>query len=186
MSEADETQLVAKAKTGDPQAIQQIVNCWYRRVYAHCQARLISSADAEDATQETFMRSVQQFGQLKSDDALGAWLRGIAHHVCVDTIRRNEVRKTQHVDEVPASTADQRPQVAVEAEEQQRRLLAMVHQLPEPLREVVLLHYYEELTYDQIANWIGVARSTVNERLSKARRLLRTELSRHARCADEV
>ena len=55
-------------------------------------------------------------------------------------------------------------------------MIGLVHALPPQLRETILLHYYEDMTYDEIANWLGVARSTVNERLSKARKLLRLKL----------
>ncbi len=169
--------------TGDHEAIQLVIQQWYRRVHAHCQSRLISPADAEDATQETFMRSFQQIAELRSPESLGAWLRGIAHHVCVDQIRRNQVRKTapQPVEDLPPTNGDN-PSENAQVTDQQEYLLKLIHQLPETLRETVLLHYYEELSYDEIARWLGVARSTVNERLSKARAMLKRDLLRDRSC----
>ncbi len=61
-------------------------------------------------------------------------------------------------------------------QESREQMEQLVHALPETLREIVLLHYYERMTYDQMATWLNVARSTVNERLSKARQLLRQQL----------
>ena len=146
------------------------ISVWYRRVYALCQARLISQSDAEDAAQETFVRGLARLNELRSLDAMGAWLRGIARNVCVDTIRRNKVRQTsgEPVESIAAKTGS-----STEGSEQ---LVAFVGQLPEPLREVVLLHYYEEMTYDQMARWLGVARSTVNARLRRARTILKQKM----------
>ena len=175
------------AMTGDNDAIRLWIQQWYRRVYAQCQAMLISQADAEDATQETFLRGISRMHELRSAASVGSWLRGIAHHVCVDTVRRKEVRKTtrQPVEQCSPSSADD-PQDCVQRDEQTRHLVGLIHKLPESLREVILLHYYDEMTYDEMAQWLGVARSTVNERLGKARKLLRRELLPQRGCLDEL
>ncbi len=167
--------------TGDREAFQRVIERWYRKVYAHCQAKLISRADAEDATQETFMRGYLRVSELKSSDAIGRWLRGIAHHVCVDLIRRNRVRTaSSKVEDVSGSEDD--PGEHVGQHDQQDHLIGLIHELPETLREAVLLHYYNEMTYDEIADWLDVARSTVNERLSKARNQLKKQLLPERRC----
>ncbi len=140
---------------------------WYRRVYALCQSKLISKADAEDATQETMLRGLGQVQQLRTKAALGAWLRGIAHNVCVDIIRKNTVRETSQDSSTVAITKTEND--ASETAE----LTAALNQLPEPLREVILLHYYEKRSYDEMAEWLGVARSTVNDRLRRARSQLK-------------
>ncbi len=146
---------------------------WYRRVFAFCHARLISNADAEDATQETFFRALDKVHELREPAAMGGWLRQIAHHVCIDTIRRHKVRQTwpANFDEVAGVAAE-----SACSRESREHLVQLVHALPEPLREIVLLHYYENMTYDQMAVWLNVARSTVNERLGKARLLLKKQL----------
>lgn len=149
------------------------IQFWYRRVYALCQSRLLSTADAEDATQETFVRALSRIEELRSPNALGGWLRQIAHNVCVDTIRRQKVRSTEPVEVTTLACIDKDSVMQLESTE---HIVRLVHALPETLRETILLHYYDNMTYDQIASWLDVARSTVNERLSKARRLLRTQL----------
>jgi RNA polymerase sigma-70 factor, ECF subfamily len=161
---------------------EQLVSCWYGRVFALCQATLRSRADAEDAAQETFVRGLGQLEQVRSPQAIGAWFRGIARHVCVDTIRRDRIRQTPAgmVDDLPDATEN-----AAVTRDEQEFLVGLIHELPETLREVVLLHYYENLTYDEMANWLGVARSTVNERLSKARALLKGKIQSPEAC-DEL
>ncbi len=146
------------------------ISVWYRRVYALCQAKLISQSDAEDAAQETFVRGIARLHELRSMDAMGGWLRGIARNVCIDVIRRNKVRQSSPE---PVETLAARTDSSPDRSDQ---LIAYVKQLPDPLREVVLLHYYEEMTYDQMARWLGVARSTVSERLGRARKILKQKM----------
>ncbi len=105
-------------------------------------------------------------------------MRSTAGHVCVDVLRRKHIDsyENKEVDDVPAP---------MPGHDTQDELVAMIHRLPDPLREPILLHYYEDMTYDQMAEWMGVARSTVNERLSKARHQLRQQLIKQE-CHDEL
>jgi len=153
------------------------VQSWYRRVYALCQSRLRMPADAEDAAQETFLRGFRQIEELRDEQALGAWLRRIASNVCVDFVRRRKVRETSLMDIETVASCEHREECDRENKDRNEMIRALVANLPEHLAEIILLHYYEEMTYDQMAEWLGIARSTVNERLSKARKLLRQQLA---------
>ena len=143
-------------------------------MYALCRSRLISVADSEEATQETFLRAITHNDELKNAGSLGAWLRRIARNVCVDKIRRKQVRKAETLDQ-HAAYANENDEV-VEQKDHADYLLGLIDQLPEVQREVVFLHYYDNMSYDQMAEWLGVARSTVNDRLGKARQTLRGAL----------
>lgn len=163
------------ARPHDQPPCQLDIQHWYRRVYALCQSQLISPADAEDATQETFVRGLAGIGELRDKEAMGSWLRKIAHHVCVDMIRRKQVRQTSAADvqTVAESAGGDDPA----ADDEREYLIGLIHALPDALREIILLHYYEQMTYDEMAKWLCVARSTVNERLSKARQRLKQQLT---------
>ena len=89
-------------------------------------------------------------------------------------IRRQKVRQASPADfdEIANVTTE-----SVGHRENREHVVRLVHALPESLREIVLLHYYDEMTYDQMATWLNVARSTVNDRLSKARQLLKQQLA---------
>lgn len=151
------------------------IQFWYRRVYALCRSRLMTPCDSDDATQETFVRAIAKYSDLRSGAAVGGWLRQIAHNVCVDLIRRKQVRRTEPVD-IQGIPIDGGSEIASDRD-QQEHIMKSINALPETQREIVLLHYYDEMTYDEIAAWVGVARSTVNERLSKARQNLRKVLA---------
>ena len=97
-------------------------------------------------------------------------------------IRRNRRQRTSpHATDVSAPDDSQTAQDW----EEQRRLIDLVHQLPEVSRNTILLHYFESMTYGEIAGWLWVARSTVNERLSKGRQKLKQQLLVN-RCHDEI
>lgn len=135
---------------------------------------LSSTPEAEDATQETFVRALKNFHSLRAEIAISSWLRSIAHHVCIDFIRKR-ARGPIHVAEIEAESTipiNQNSEIKEECE----TIHFLVRKLPENLREIVFLHYYEEMTYDEMAQWLGIARSTVNDRLSKARQLLKSQL----------
>ena len=125
--------------------------------------------DAEDATQETFSRALPRIDEVRNPSAIGGWLRAIAQHVCVDLIRRNCRRKTEPIDLFPVAAPS-------ESSEEREQLAAMIAELPDDLREVLLLYYYQDMSYDEMAAWLGVARSTVNDRLSRARQQLKRRL----------
>ena len=155
----------------EPASCQLDVQNWYRKIYALCQSKLISRADAEDATQETFSRALPRIAEVRQPNALGAWLRAIARHVCVDLIRRNTRRKTEPIELFPVATrADSH------GDDDREHLAVLIAQLPEDQREALLLYYYQSMSYDEMAQWLGVARSTVNDRLSKARQQLKRKL----------
>jgi RNA polymerase sigma-70 factor, ECF subfamily len=156
-----------------------LIDDWYGRIFAYCQSRLRIRSDAEDAAQETFVRALANIHRFNEANSQEAWLRTIAHHVCVDLIRRKSVRQAASIDVDHLTNPPIDNDIDID---QQQQIVNMIHSLDEPLREVILLHYYEELTYDQIASWLGVARSTVNERLSKARQSLRFQIIQQEKC----
>jgi RNA polymerase sigma-70 factor (ECF subfamily) len=178
-----DAELVCHARDGHPAAYEQLVRRWSARVLAVCHARVARRDVAEDMAQETLLRGFQALSTLETPEKFGAWLRGIAVRVCLDWI------KARQSSQVPFSTlAEDRFEQAItdddgdhgrriDRDEDRERLLSEIEALPEDLREVVLLYYYEELTYDDLADLLGVSRATVNARLAKARDLLRRRLA---------
>ena len=174
-------ELVSRVVAGETAAYGELARRWYCRLLAYCQSRLFyrNRHDAEDLVQEVFVRGFRDLKSLHDPDTFGPWLRGIANHACSDWGR--ERRRDTHSTDVqePASVSPSTLPFEEAAIADERALvMKQIAMMPDDLREVVLLHYYEELTYDEMARWLGVARATVNERLAKARGLLRNRLAK--------
>jgi RNA polymerase sigma-70 factor (ECF subfamily) len=172
-------ELVRCVVAGDTAAYGELARRWFRRILAFCQSRVLTQ-DAEDLTQDVLIRGYTHLSSLTNSDQFGPWLRGIAHNICVDWCRTRQ-RQSQQIGHRNGSAA--LTEIAASAitgiHDDERTLVAsQLAALPEELREVILLRYYESLTYDDMSQWLGVSRATVNERLAKARALLRLRLAK--------
>ena len=138
---------------------------------------------ADDLAQETLLRGFRALRSLSAPDKFGAWLCGIALRAALDWLKAKERKQvlfsvlgTRHdPDGFPSSSAA--PDARLEDHEERRSLLAQVEALPETYRQVVMLYYYEDCTYRDLATLLGVSSATINARLTKARALLRQRLA---------
>lgn len=180
MSDAE---LVRDALAGRAAAWEELVRRWSPRVLAVCHARVGRHGAAEDLAQETLLRGIRSIESLEAPDRFGAWLVGIARRTCFDWLKAKERTQVRFSDlgsdcdpTAFAGLTESAGSAAAEQADETRRLLAEVDALPEELREVLMLFYYDELKYRDIAAMLGVSAATVNARLTKARMLLRERL----------
>jgi RNA polymerase sigma-70 factor (ECF subfamily) len=184
---ASDVELVRQAGNGRPEAYGELARRWAPRVMAVCHARVRCQNSAADLAQETLLRGFRDLARLKSPDKFGPWLRGIAHRVCLDWL------KSKQQSQVPFTqlTADGDPHdllarsgdaaETVDRADEARRLIGEVERLSEPHREVLMLFYYDEMSYREMAELLGVSTATINARLTEARALLRDRLGRSRR-----
>lgn len=179
-SAADDAELVREARRGSVTAYAELVRRWSARVLAVCHARVRRKDVAEELAQETLLRGFQSLTTLESPDRFGSWLRGIAQRVCLDWLKAKQSSQVTFT-ELPTdgqpdgfltSDADN----TVERLDEERHVMSTVEQLPDELREVLMLYYYQDVTYQEIAELLGVSAATVNARLTKARSMLRERL----------
>ena len=178
-----DAELVRQARDGQPAAYEQLVRRWSARVLAVCHARVARRDVAEELAQESLLRGFESLRTLEAPEKFGAWLRGIAARVCLDWLKARQSSQVPfstlaegRFEQMIAGDPDGRIE-QMERDEHTARLLAELGGLPEELREVILLYYYEERTYDDLASLLGVSKATVNARLAKARDLLRRRLA---------
>lgn len=127
-----------------------------------------------DIVQETFISAVRHIGTLREDRKFGSWLFGIAHQKCIQRWRR----AGREVEVLEALAADgpefaSAPDELLIGEEQKEEFMRCLDQLPLPQRSVLLLHWLEEFSLEQIAHLMGVSLGTVKSRLHYAKRALR-------------
>jgi RNA polymerase sigma-70 factor, ECF subfamily len=143
---------------------------------------LRNHADAEDATQEVFMRAVRHRGELAEIVDMRAWLAQITWRVTIDRKRSwREVSLSNDVADVPALLQLRDSGAGAEQIAGDRQMLALVEQLvgalPRELREVTVLATVEELSTREMAHVLGVPEGTVRNRLFRARQILREKLA---------
>ncbi len=145
-----------------PQAAQAAVEAHGDRLFRLCLVLLGSTADAEDAVQETLLKYLQKAPVFETPEHEKAWLLRVATNHCRDVHRR----RVRH----PQTSLEELDLPAPGTEN--RELLDALMALPEKFRAVLLLHYVEGYRVDEVAKIIGRTPSAVKMRLQKGRRLL--------------
>lgn len=173
--EREEVSLAHRLRHGDRSAAEALVEAYYGRIYLYMRATGHDAQMSEDMTQETFMQAWRHIGQLRDGSALTAWLFRIASNVSRQHWRKHKHPPVgiEHIqspeDEVDGfSQAGQREHMA--------RLHAAVARLPRKLREVIVLHYMEQLTIAEAANVVQIRQGTLKSRLNRALEALRKEV----------
>jgi RNA polymerase sigma-70 factor, ECF subfamily len=180
---SSDSDLVGLAQGGQLAACEELVRRWSARVLALCHAKVRSTHTAEELAQEALLRGLRALATLEEPAKFGPWLCGIASRVCLDWLKSGQARQVS-LEALSNGQADawiahagEPPDEAAARTDDQRRLLAEVATLPEPYREVIMLYYYDDVTYHDVATTLGVSAATVNARLTKARAMLRERLS---------
>ena len=172
-SDAD---LVREALSGRTGAYALLVHRWSARVLAVCHSRVGRASAAEDLAQETLLRALRALGSIREPERFGSWICGIASRTCLDWLKskqRCEV-SIDHVEAPPIEDSSQRES----PDDSWDLLYQEMEQLPAECREVLMLYYYSESTYQELGDMLAVSAATVNARLTKARKLLRHRLSK--------
>jgi RNA polymerase sigma factor (sigma-70 family) len=156
--------IVESCLAGDGRAYAGLVRLHGRRVYAICLTMTGNTADAEDLTQETFVRGFTQLGSLRNRDSFGPWIGTIAGNVCRNFLKKRSVR--EQTVELPADC----PAKDLEDLSDLREALG---KLPEPHRLPLMLYYFDGQSAEHCAASLGISCEAVYTRLSRARRELR-------------
>lgn len=195
--EPDWSEVVRRCLSGDSAAWTELVRTHHRRVYALCYRFTGSGSEAEDLTQDVFLKI---YSNLTSFDvargSLQVWITTLARNLLVDHFRRTRnLRITGSLDEGWEQAGDLRPMIAADRLEAKgpnqhdqatrRELEKMVQQAlaqvsPE-LREAVILRDLQDMDYKEIAQVLGIPEGTVKSRISRGRAELARLLERNKR-----
>lgn len=152
----------------------------YPRILRYVRSVVRDPADAQDVTQETFMRAHSRRGTLRDPDSVVPWLYSIATHVCLDRLRER-ARQAARVsgiapEALPAVDPAGSAQLRVEQAEMSACVQGYLGELSDSYRAVLLLHDVHSLTCPQIADLLGDSTGAVKIRLHRARKRLRGAL----------
>ena len=178
-------QMVERALSGDPEAFGEIVRRWERRIFALSFGMLGREEDARDATQETFLSAFRNLRGFRGEAKVSSWLHRIAVNQCITRQRRAKVRSETALEDeaeknaaVFALPAEVSPAHAAEHGEISIAVRKAVIALPPDLRQVVVMKEFEDLTFQEISDVLGVPLSTVKSRLYTALRQLQMRLQK--------
>jgi RNA polymerase sigma-70 factor, ECF subfamily len=170
---AHEAILVQKAIGRDADAFGKLYDIYMDRVYRHIYYRVGNESDAEDLTQQVFLRAWQAIGRYRSSGSpFIAWLMTISHNLVVDHYRARKDRAYLEA-EILASDSTSDPEHAAEASIEQQRLRRAILQLKPDQQQVVMLRFMEGFQFAEIAALLGKKEGHIRVILHRALALLR-------------
>ena len=170
---ADIEQLpVSQARAGEPAAWDTLFRRYQLPLYVYVFELVRDEQAGLDLVQETFIAAARHLGSLREDAKFSSWLFGIAHQKCIQRWRQ---RKEFLFDEIPETTDefDDGPDELLIRQEQEAEFMNLLNLLPPPQRSVLLLHFVEDFSLEEIAAITGAQLGTVKSRMHYAKKSLR-------------
>jgi len=168
--------LVEQARKGDQQAFGELIRLHQHAVYNLAYRMLGERGEAEDAAQETFLRAYSNLNRYDADRPFRTWLLSIASNHCIDRLRKRRLTWLSIDEPLPAHPAlnsdEVEPEDAVISNERTQLIQQMLHDLSPEYRAAVVLRYWYDLSYTEIADVLNTTESAVKSRLFRARQAL--------------
>lgn len=182
--------LVERFKSGDAAAFDQLVTRYWDRIYAMVHQLLRNAEDAEEVTQDAFIRAHRGLGNFRGDSTFSTWLYQIATNLARNRYWywwRRKRDKSVSLDAPIGPDADttiaelipaeqETPEDATVTQEFVRRVAECMEELNEKHREILILRNVQNLSYEEIAEILGISVGTVKSRIARARESLREKL----------
>jgi len=170
--------LFRRVKKVDKNAASELLKIYYADIYSYLRRLCGSRHDAEDLTQQTFLKVWSSLDGFAGRSKFSTWLYRIAHNTYLDWLRKNAVSSQSRPDQWWQECIDKNhgPFVNVAEHQLAQRIYEMVDQFDEDKKHVVHLHYYQGLSIRETAKVLDIATSTVKYRLREVFKALRAKL----------
>jgi RNA polymerase sigma-70 factor (ECF subfamily) len=169
---------IEKAKNGDQVAFTFLLDFYWNEVYGFMLKRTENETDAEDITIETFSKAFDKIASYNPEFQFNTWLIAIAKNVHIDMLRKKKsalfIDITDEEDQQAYNVADTTPSAEDEliAKQNLSSLLECIRQLKPHYQEVIQLRFFQELSYQEIADLLGEPLNNVKIKLLRAKKLL--------------
>jgi RNA polymerase sigma-70 factor (ECF subfamily) len=167
---------VALAAAGDASAFERLYRTHVARIHSLTR-RMLGTHEADEVTQDIFVRTWQKLGQFRGESAFSTWLHRLAVNVVIERRRTFAINRERMSDDPTAldfaTVAPARSDLAVDFEH-------AIEQLPAGAREILVLHDVEGYKHREIASMLGIATGTSKRQLHRARMLMRRYLGHGA------
>jgi len=168
---------VAQARAGDTAAWDTLFRRYQLPLYVYVFELVHDEQTSLDLVQESFINAARHIGSLREDAKFGSWLFGIAHQKCIQRWRKQarDQALREELAAAPPDFEDDPAEFLIRAE-QEAEFMKLLNQLPLAQRSVLLLHFVEEFSLEEIAGITGAQLGTVKSRLHYAKKALRNIL----------
>ncbi|HWF37085.1 MAG TPA: sigma-70 family RNA polymerase sigma factor [Candidatus Acidoferrales bacterium] len=176
MNDAELAEVLSRVRAGDANAWGELYRRYAPAIFRFCRRALPTREDAEDATTEVFMKVRQKLGTFDSSRPFSSWLYKVASNHCWDLLRRRRIRQdleTEDAEALPLEHPQPSQLERLQAEHANKEVREALAKLPDRARMALVLRYYTEMSYDEIADALGVRRAFVGVLLLRARHQLR-------------
>ena len=182
MANGEDRELVGRCLEGNEPAYRELVTRYRRQVYTVALRMLRRPEDAEDVTQETFVRMFKALDRYDPNRPFAAWILTIASRLSIDQLRRRRrnpislFQRDPGTDEeyvIEVEDPGPGPEVQAVHGEEQDQASALIESLPEHYRIVIMLRHVQDLSYEEIAEALQLPLGTVKARIHRAREILK-------------
>jgi RNA polymerase sigma-70 factor (ECF subfamily) len=175
--QAEEIGWIEQALRGDQASFNRLMHRYGGAVYNLAYRMLGNMQDAEDASQEIFLRAYLRLESFDRARRFSTWLLSIGSNFCIDRLRRRRF-SWMTLDDVAFSlpSNERGPERSALLHDQQAAVQRALQQLPDNYRLVTVLRYWYDLSYEEIAQMTKLPQSTIKTRLHRARHMLATAL----------
>jgi RNA polymerase sigma-70 factor (ECF subfamily) len=183
---ANDEELIAKAKKGNMEAFETLVRKYQRPIYFLCHRITGTHQTADDLSQETFIKAYLALPHFIDGHDFFSWIRRIAVNNCFNYLKKWKREKPLEKEENVArhnflSSPNESPPDAVQREEMERKFKEAFKTLPSDQRVIFTLRAFENMSYQEISQTLHIPSGTVMSRLNRARRKLKAHLAEYLR-----
>ena len=174
---------VQAAIAGDQDAFAELLYAYQDAVYNLCYRMLSDHVEAEDAAQEAFLRAYLNLRRYDPGRSFKTWILSIASNHCIDRLRRRRMQYVSIDDPLPSltlSTNEPEPEDVTILREQSRRIQGLLSDLAPDYRAAVVLRYWYDYSYVEIADMLDTTESAIKSRLFRARQMIAEKLGEEA------
>ena len=175
----DQENIIARARRGDADAFEQLVVAYRDQVFRLALRMCGNEADADEVAQEAFLSAWKALPNFRGDSRFSTWLYQLISHAAIDLMRREKRQiAAEDITEVSAPDPGPSPQQQAERSETRQAVRDAMGQLSPEYRQIVVLRFLQELSYEEIGVVLKLPPGTVKSRLNRAKSQLKDILSK--------
>ncbi len=181
----DISQLIERALQGDQKAYTDIVARFREQIYHFIFRMVKDKAQAEDLTQETFIKAFRALASFNSNYAFSTWLYKIAANNCIDYFRKKKLATTSIDTPIKAKDGElqrdfpdreQGPESELISKEQTNQIQSAIDSLPPKYKQAIMLRHSQDKSYEEISKELDIPLGTVKVRIFRAREMLKARM----------